>query len=167
MTQQSTKEQSTKSIKEPNIPAGYKEQSEDIFGFWDSTSGETIHMIPRFFRLFDSKLDPTKASTLLIAELVEPIRVENSKGETVIADKGELVGVWTKAGMVAIKNLGGVDVYMYQKGEKDTGKGNPMKLYKILSQAKGVKVPFSGDFRKRSLPAGHAPIDSAEDDIPF
>jgi hypothetical protein len=153
---------------QPNIPAGYKEQSSDIVGFWDSTSGDTIHMIPRFLRLFDSKLDPAKSSTLLVAELVDAINVQNADGETVLAEKGQEVGIWTKPGMVSVKKLGGVDVYMYQDGEKDTGKGNPMKLYKVLAREKGVTVPVSGDFRKRSLGKGQLPISSnSEDDIPF
>ena len=137
----------------PNIPSEYKEQSSDIVGFWDSLSGDTIHMIPRFARLFDSKIDPMKSSTLLIAELVEPIEVQNADGETVIADKGQTVGIWTKPGMSALRDLCGVDVYMYQDGTKEMGKGNPMYLYKVLSKARGTKLRAAADFRKRSLPA--------------
>jgi hypothetical protein len=150
-----------------SIPAGYKEQSSDIVGFWDFTSGDTIHIIPRSFRLFDSKIDPSKSSTLLIAELVEPTQVKDASGEMVLADKGQTVGIWTKAGMSSIKELGGVDVYMYQDGEKDTGKGNPMLLFKVLAKSKGIKVPVSGDFRKRSLAVGQTPIAGSEDNIPF
>lgn len=152
----------------PNIPSDYKEQSSDILGFWDSLSGDTIHMIPRFVRLFDSKIDASKPSTLLVAELVEPIEIKDANDKTFVADKGSLVGIWTKAGMSDIKHLGGQDVYMYQDGTKEMGKGqNPMFLYKILSRTKGTKLPVHGDFRKKSLPTGVTPIASPDDDLPF
>jgi hypothetical protein len=156
-----------KSKNRPNIPAEYKEQSSDIIGFWDSLSGDTIHMIPKGVRLLDSKIDPTKSSTLLVVELVEPISVEDPDGKSVIADKGDTIGIWTKPGMSDLKQLAGVDVYMYQQGTKEMGKGNPMYLYKVLSKTKGTKLSVLGDFRKRSLPKGQGPIPTSGDEVPL
>jgi hypothetical protein len=153
------------------IPAGYTEQSSDIVGFWDGQGA--IHFIPRFVRMFDSNIDRAKTSTLLIATLVDPCKVVKPGGdeEEVLANKGMQIGIWTKPGMAALKNLGGQSVYMYEDGEKDTGKPNPMKLYKVMSKGQGQKLPVEGDFRKFSktekpAAAPSTPIDTA-DEIPF
>jgi hypothetical protein len=153
------------------IPAGYTEQSSDIVGFWDGTGA--IHFIPRFVRMFDSSIDRAKSSTLLIGTLVDPCKVikAGDDKEEVLANKGMQIGIWTKPGMAALKNLGGQSVYMYEDGEKDTGKPNPMKLYKVMSKGQGQKLPVEGDFRKFSKPTEKvAPAVSTEvtdDNIPF
>jgi hypothetical protein len=153
------------------VPAGYSEQSSDIVGFWDGQGA--IHFIPRFVRMFDSNIDRAKSSTLLIGTLVDPCKVIKSgeDKEEILAGKGQQVGIWTKPGMSALKNLGGTSVYMYEEGEKDTGKPNPMKLYKVMSKSQGQKLPVEGDFRKFSKPTAapaSTPSDTMTDDnIPF
>jgi hypothetical protein len=154
------------------VPAGYTEQSSDIVGFWDGQGA--VHFIPRFVRVFDSSIDKHKTSTLLIADLVDPCKVlkptDDDEKEEVLATKGQQIGIWTKPGMAALKNLGGVPVYMYEEGEKDTGKPNPMKLYKVMSKGKGQKLPIEGDFREFSKPKKEenpAPKSLTDDDIPF
>jgi hypothetical protein len=154
------------------VPQGYSEQSSDIVGFW---SGEgAIHFVPRFVRMFDSNIDRAKSSTLLIGTLVDPCKVikAGEEKEEVLANKGMQIGIWTKPGMAALKNLGGVSVYMYEDGEKDTGKPNPMKLYKVMSKGQGQKLPVEGDFRKFSKPSKPevpqaAAADMTDDNIPF
>jgi hypothetical protein len=156
-------------------PAGYTEQSSDIVGFWDGSGA--IHFIPRFVRMFDSNIDAKKSSTMLIAELVDPCQVDKPGDEKVkekvLAGKGQQIGIWTKPGMSALKNLGGVPVYMYEEGEKDTGKPNPMKLYKVMSKGRGQRLPIEGDFRKFSktekvpVQQMQSPVPDTTDEIPF
>jgi hypothetical protein len=149
-------------------PAGYVEQSGDIVGFW--TGEGAVHFIPRFVRMFDSNLDPAKTSTLLVGELVDPCPevTPPESEEKVLAGKGDKIGIWTKPGMRALSDLGGVPVYMYLDGEKDIGKPSPMKMYKIMSRSRGQKLPVEADFRVKSKPAPKAPeAASVTEEIPF
>ena len=151
------------------IPAGYTEQSGDIVGFW--TGEGAIHFIPRFVRIFDSNIDEKKPSTLLVGELVDPCELfkptDDDEKEVVLGGKGQKVGIWTKPGMSAIKALGGIPVYMYEDGEKDTGKPNPMKLFKVMSKGQGQKLPIEKDMRKFSRPAPKQASELTDDELPF
>jgi hypothetical protein len=150
-----------------NVPEGYTEQSSDIVGFW--TGEGAIHFIPRFVRIFDSKIDRMKASTLVVAELVEAAVVVDANKHEHLAAKGSRIGVWTKSGMAALKNLAGVPVYMYEDGEKDVGKPSPMRLFKIMSRGHGASLPIEADLRKFSKPEPKAAVQGslADDNIPF
>jgi hypothetical protein len=103
--------------------------------------------------------------------------------EVVECKRGDIIGVWYKPGMSAIKQLGGVKVFLYPTGEIDTGKPNPMKTYDVLSRTKGTELQVSQDGRKESrhvsttftggarsadakANAAHPP-DQGADDIPF
>jgi len=161
----------TQSVK---APAGYSEEKGDITGFWDPQTGP-IHMIPRSVRLFDSKVDATKVSALLYAELIDPCTVvaDLATKETTIAKKGDLVGVWLKPGMKALANLGGVPAYMYEDGVLDTGKPNPMTVFKVMRKSRGAQLPVEADFRSRSKAAPlpvpvvlMAPADASADKAP-
>jgi hypothetical protein len=162
-------------VKNIKVPAGYTEQSADIVGFW--TGEGAVHFIPRFVRMFDSSIDPTKSSTLLIADLIDPCEVfkVGEDEERILAGKGQQIGIWTKPGMKALGKLAGIPVYMYQEGEKDIGKPSPMKVYKVMSKGQGQKliVEPGGDYRNKSLhkreeapQTNQAPQDLS-DDIPF
>lgn len=130
-------------------PEGYRKQSMDIAGFWNPEQGP-VHAIFRGASLFDNKLDKTKSSVLLFAELLEPCECVNQEDEAFTAQKGDVVGVWGKPGMRALRNLCGVPVWMQEAGEKDIGKGNPMKLFEILSPKQGTPIPILEDNRKES-----------------
>lgn len=132
-------------------PAGYEEQSTNVIGFWDIESGP-IHCIPRYAKLFDGNLDKTKPAILIFAQLVDAIEVTSSEeeDETVQAAVGDLVGIWGKPGMAPIKNLANVPVFMYLNGEIDTGKPNPMKVFKVMAKEKGGRLPISEDLRRKS-----------------
>jgi hypothetical protein len=164
-------------------PDGYQRQATDIVGFWDPTKSETIHFVPLEAKLFDSKIEPTKPSTIVIGKLVDAVSLKAPGGEdeTVEGKPGDLVGVWYKPGMSALKNLQGVKVFMFEAGELDTGKPNPMKLFEVLSKTKGAVLQVTEDRRKKSAHAetsfagarGNAstnaatPPDQGEDDVPF
>src|SRR5258708_2667249 len=110
----------------PQIPQGYQEQSADIVGFWDNELSRTIHFVPLEVKVFDSQLEAIKPSVLIEGRLVDAATLALPKDRgTVSAKSGELVGVWYKPGMKALKNLAGVSVFMFEHGELQTGKPNP------------------------------------------
>jgi hypothetical protein len=173
----------------PNVPTpeGYFKQSTDIIGFWnpDVIAGKTtaIHFVPLEVKLFDSRIEPLKPSAIIVGKLVDPIPMSAPGGEDEVVEcaSGDIIGVWYKAGMSAIKQLGGVKVFMYPTGEIDTGKPNPMVTYDVLSKTKGTELHVTLDARKKSrhvettfvgargdakANAQHAPEQGA-DDIPF
>jgi hypothetical protein len=103
-------------------------------------------------KLFDSKIEPSKASAIIVGKLVDPIALLAPGGEDDIVEGkvGDIVGVWYKPGMSAIKKLGGVKVFMYLTGEIDTGKPNPMKTYDVTSLTKGTELQVTQDSRQKS-----------------
>lgn len=134
-------------------PAGYEKQSDDVVGFWDPSIGP-IHFIPTGARLFDGNLEAHKPSALIVGKLVDATDLVTRDDEVIAAQPGEQIGVWAKPGMSAVKNLAGVKVFMYEDGELDTGKPNPMKIYEVLSRGKGRPLPVT-DSRKKSKATTH------------
>jgi len=169
------------------VPDGYAKQSTDIIGFWDPdiTPGKTtaIHFIPLEVKLFDSRIEPNKPSAIVVGKLVDAIAMSAPGGEDEVVEckAGDIVGVWYKPGMSAIKQLAGVKVFMYPTGTLDTGKPNPMVTYDVLSKTKGSDLHVTQDGRKKSRHVettftgtkGDAkanaanPPDQGADDIPF
>jgi hypothetical protein len=140
-------------------PEGFTKRSSDIIGIWDPDEGP-IRCIPRHAKLSDSKkFDKTKPSILIFAELTSEcmLRVkaedEDDEADLIVGEPGDLVGIWGKPGMRDIRNLCNVEIFMFQDGEKDIGKGNPMKVYDISSAETGTLIPISGDTRDKSAGA--------------
>jgi hypothetical protein len=140
----------------PASAKGYKEQGDDLVGFYAPDiegATELLHFIPKEARLLDSKIDKSKPSILIIASLVDEsiLLTKDEGGDSLIVGKpGDRFGIWAKPGMRALRKLADVKVIMYPEGEKDVGKGNPMKLYKILSADIGEPLPITDDLRKES-----------------
>lgn len=143
---------------------GYKKRGIDVVGFWNPELGE-IHCIPRAAKLFDSQLNKSRPSTLLIVELVDPCSAitakdEDGDSETVATKKGDLVGIWGKPGMAAIKTLCGEPTLIeYDKNPDGTikvkamkQKGmNAMKLFSVSSAKNPMRViPVVEDARRES-----------------
>lgn len=178
---------------------GFKKRGIDVVGFWNPDMGP-IFCIPRAAKLFDSALDKTKSSTLLICELVEPCgaitaKDEDDDAQSVPTNKGDLVGIWAKPGMAAIKTLCGEPCDISYERDKDGNvktkamkkKGmNPMKLFSVESAKNPMKnIPVIEDARresahrdtllspaKSSKPLPPAPPESQaapldDDDVPF
>lgn len=139
--------------KKYSIPTGYQSQGGDLVGYWDPKEGP-IHFIPLYVNLFDNSVEPIKSSALLFAKLVDATNVlardEDDSFTATPAKPNDMVGIWLKPGMKALKNLANVKVFMYEDGELDTGKPNPMKLYKIFSNAKGELLRVEDDRREKS-----------------
>jgi len=132
------------------IPEGYVERSGDLVGTWDDELSPAIHFIPLEIKLFDSKQEAEKPSVLIVGELFDDAPLIDRDKNEVDGRKGDLIGVWAKPGMRGILGLQGVPVFMFEEGELDTGKQNPMKLFKCHSRVKGKRLQVSEDFRDKS-----------------
>ncbi len=136
-------------------PDGFIIQSDDVVGYWDPEECP-IRCIPRTAKVFDGNIERTKPSVLILAELTMPCvlnlkkEVGESEAEKIIGKKGDMVGIWGKPGMRAIRNLCGVEVKITATGEKDTGKPNPMKLFSVESATRGTQLLISDDSRDKS-----------------
>lgn len=131
------------------VPQGYQKRSTEVKGFW--VEGENpVHFIPKTARAVDNSIDAKKHSVLIIGESMGDNELMTSDGEVFTDKKGDLIGVWYKPGMLAIKDMADVPVFMYRIGERDTGKPNPMKLYEVNSPKTGEELLITGDFRVKS-----------------
>lgn len=147
-------------------PQGYKKRGVDLVGFWNPELGP-IHCIPLGAKIFDGNIDKTKPSTLLVVKLVEPCTAVTMKGDDEDEDpdlvqthEGDMVGVWAKPGMAAIKTLAGEPcIIRYElddsgsvKTKRMKKKGmNPMKCFEVLSARNPMKViPVVEDTRRES-----------------
>lgn len=168
------------------VPAGYKAIAEDIVGFWKPEEGP-IEVEPLFVKLSDSKIDSSKSSTLIFCTLVKPTLLYMKDDETVDGKIGDLVGIWGKPGMRAIRNCAGVPTFLMLKDESewvDVDKGNLMKTFVVAPRdgIKGDRLVIEEDNRKRSKPepkadrtddgryaGGHSSAAATpdDDDIPF
>lgn len=142
--------ESTTPIQQYALPDGYKEKSSDLIGFWDPSKGP-LHFIPRFARVFDSKVEPIKHSVIIMGQSVAAMTLTNADHEDVECKAGDMVGVWYKPGMNAIKDLADVRVFMFPSGVKDTGKPNPMVSYTVAHEKDGNPLLITDDYRKKSV----------------
>lgn len=134
------------------MPEGYEKKTSDLAGFWNQDQGP-VHFIPRSARAFDNKTDTMKSSILILGEAVSPCPVMNADNDRFDCKVGEMIGVWYKPGMIALKDLADVKVFMFASGEKNTGKPNPMTTYEVGTplKARGTTLYITDDFRKKSL----------------
>jgi len=136
-------------IDPPAVPEGYKKRTTELVGFWNMEKGP-VHFIPKFARVFDSDIENSKPSILLIGDSVGGNPIMAKDGEEKTASDSQPIGIWYKPGMSAVKDLAGVKVFMYITGEQDTGKPNPMKTFDVLSKQDGQTLFITEDYRKKS-----------------
>jgi len=140
----------TKKIAPPSaIPEGYKKRTTELVGFWNMEKG-AVHFVPKMARVFDSDIEPSKPSILLIGDSVGSNPILDKEGVEKTASDGQPIGIWYKPGMNAVKDLMGVKVFMYLTGEQDTGKPNPMKTFDVLSKSDGQTLFITEDYRRKS-----------------
>jgi hypothetical protein len=120
----------------PSPPEGYEEVGEDVVGFWDEES--PIHVIPFAVKLFDGNIEPQKPSALVFARLVD--------------SPGDIIGIWGRPGLAKLAKLADSKVFITPNGVKETGKPNPMKLFKTSCPKVTVmkRLPITDDYRKES-----------------
>lgn len=145
---------------------GYVRVSDDIDGFWDGTG--TAHFTPTGLKTFKSKTFRDRMSTIIFARALSPVScmgvaTEDSDGESFVLEAGGKLGIWYKPGMKQLLNLAGSKVKMTADGEKDVGKGNPMKLFAIDVARGSVmkKLPDLSTPETRNTPSH-----SSDDDLP-
>ena len=156
------------------LPDDFKKRSMDPVGFWipKIPNGKNgflpIRCIIQSAKLLDAKLDKSKPSVLLIAELTAPaplsVKEENidddmeiidaEKGDILIGKKGDIVGIWGKPGMRDVIPLGGVEVSIQMnpesKWKKIKDRPSKMVTFDIRSAKVGTKIPIISDQRKES-----------------
>jgi hypothetical protein len=130
-------------------PKGLQSHSDDIVAFWDYETGG-IYCIPKFVKLSDSKLDRSKVSYLMFATLVRPRLLATGEGVSSQCKEGDLIGVWLKPGMRNVRRCAGAKTWIEYTGEKDVGKGNPMKTFTVDSDGTGTVLPILEDNRQHS-----------------
>lgn len=151
---------------------GLRKNSGDVVGFKDVETQGPIFGTPRAAKASDSKLDTSKPSVFVIFELLEDTKVtegSGDEGKEVTARKGDMVGVWVKGGMRALRNMGGLKVLMQYTGEKKLkdrpAAQSPMKVFQFdTDKTVGTPIPIIEDNRKDSrdvvnawLPATNKP----------
>jgi len=134
-----------------DIPEGFRERSADLVGFFDAEHG-TCRFIPTSAKAIDNGADARKVSALIICEYVSG-PVVDADGEPVAAAEGDLVGLWYKPGMKGIANLRGEETILAYSHEIDTGKPNPMKVFRVYSRNEGLPMEINEDHRKTSKTA--------------
>lgn len=141
------------------MPDGLVRFTGDVLGFHDPETQGPIDGIPRGAKISDSKIDPKKPSSFVIFELMQPCLYTEGTGDeavTLLAEKGQMVGVWTKGGMRALRNMCGRRVVMVHTGEKKL-KGrpaaqDPMKTYDFhVGPGTPKLIPIIEDTREKSI----------------
>lgn len=140
------------------MPEGFADRTSDIVGTWDPDRGGIL-FIPSHASVGDGKkFDKTKPSLLIFGKLAGPAWVKVKADDDddkpgVMAKAGDLVGVWAKPGMKDIATLCGVEVWMVRDltKDRDTGKGEKMKGYRVTSKEEpNTLIPIRTDRRDLS-----------------
>jgi hypothetical protein len=181
-------EELAKKLEQP--PENYQNQGGDAKAFWDPDLCAVL-CIPKTAKLFDGNQDPKKPSMLIIAQLCArlPMRLAkekdappDSKGEVIVCNPGDMIGIWGKPGMRDIRDLAGVKTWIKKTDKRlDVGKGKPMVVYDVRAPERGERIPVVEDVRNKSAgvstfldvkvrpkaDTGHSPKAGEDDDIPF
>lgn len=145
-----SEEQPKTPVQEYPAPDGYEERTSDLVGFWDYELGP-IHFIPMHAKAFDSHIEALKPSIIIVGHAVGPQKLKDADDNAIECESNDLIGVWYKPGMIRLKDLAGLRVFMYYSGEQDTGKVNPMKTFKVMTkEPKGQTLYLQDDYRKKS-----------------
>ena len=87
-------------------PEGFESRNGDFVGFWDEELEPVMFGTPLEARMSDSKADSRKPSILITFKIEKDMTVASSAdsgGRPVTAKAGDLVGVWSRPGMAALK----------------------------------------------------------------
>jgi len=139
-------------------PDGLTDRAGDVIGWWPPEGAGGVFCTPLYCKLFDSSQDPLKPAVMVFARLERARKLLSSDGkEPLDGQAGDLIAFWARPGMRALNNLCGASVWIAQKVDdegqpmtRDTGKGNPMKLFEVESTDGGTKLPVAEDLRVKS-----------------
>lgn len=152
------KTQATPAPKKFETREGLNRNSGDVVGFKDPEKHGPLYGIPRAMKASDSQIDPTKPSIFVIFEMLESTTVTEGSADDakeITAKKGDMVGLWVKGGMRALRNFGGLKVLVQYAGEKKLKNRpagqDPMKIYQFdTDKPTGLPLPLIEDNRKDS-----------------
>lgn len=138
------------------LPVDGQEILGDVNGYIDFDRS-AVKFTPSSVKMFDGNMDASKPGILIIGKLDAPALVylkegDDDESERVYrkAEKGEPVGVWFKPDLRKMRDKCGVSVYIKKVGEKDTGKPNPMTVFKVVAPVGGSRIPVTEDARVKS-----------------
>lgn len=161
--------------------SGYIEQSDDVAGYW-APELTPIHCVPISAKLFDGNLEAAKPAILILVRLLSPCALVTKKEDGArpppfVGQPGKIVGIWGKPGMKVIRNMAGAKCFIELTNKViETGKPNPMKLFRVTceNETGGSALPVVQDKREKSkgvetwLDGPATPSGSKDDDdIPF
>lgn len=141
-------------------PDDFETVSQDVEGYWDPVKSGPIIFIPRAVRLLDNSQDPVKSSCLIFGELQEDCKLisnvmKKEDRKIKIFPRGTSVGIWGKAGMRDLLDLGGATVWMAPNGFRDLpNRDKPMALFlckRKRGSAPGEKLGLVSDVRDKSV----------------
>lgn len=145
------------------LPEGFEERTSDIVGIWNPETMSQLCFIPTHAVVGDGKkFDKTKPSCLIFGKLTKPVMLQLKSDEDeddveeIQGKPGDLIGVWAKPGMKNIAMLCDVEVIMWREPDKDKdiGKGNDLKGFKVFSKVNPNKlIPLQAD--RRDLSSGN------------
>ncbi len=133
-------------------PEGFVKQIGDTSGQWVRLT--PLQGVVLSAKLMDSNLDEAKSTALVLVEITKPCIVD-ADGEFRVAEPGDIVGIWYKPGMRALRWLCGQEVFIMENPKemwKDTGKGNPMITFDIRAPKRGAPMQITDDTRDKSRP---------------
>lgn len=146
-----------------DAPDDFETVSQDVDGYWDPVKSGPIIWTPRAVRLLDNSQGGNKSSCLIFGELADEcllqknVQNRDKKAPKVYETfpKGTSVGVWGKAGMRDLLDLGGAIVWMAPNGFREVpGREKPMALF-LCKRKKGgpagEKLGLVSDVRQKSL----------------
>ncbi len=172
----------------PQVPSAYKDyedKTEDMVGYWNEDSGVPLHCVPRYAVLFDNKVEPRNASILIFATLLDPaplLKKEDDQKTEFQGQPGDQIGIFAKPGMRRIAKLADCKTLIMRDPtkDKDVGKPQPMKYFKVLNAPGVTEKPLQvmDDRRKQSFerttfldkrktPKSDTNGNSVDDDIQF
>lgn len=143
--------------------------SSDVLGFWNGEG--TIHFRPTSKKIFKNKKFPDRDSVMIVGVALGKADLVTADGDELQASSGDIIGVWYSPGMRELLGLCDCKVKMKADGERDVGKGSPMKAYKIARSNSDTPrpLPTSYDYRRTGYTEGLRPGGEVEDyeDVPF
>lgn len=154
----------------------YVEEANEIVGTWDLQG--VLNFRPMSQRTFRNKKFKERDTTLIIGIALAPASCTDKDGVAFTCEAGDAVGVFYKAGMRALLNMGECRVKIKRDPEldKDVGKGKDMHGFRVKRHSEDTPKPLNVAYDYRdakqtaALPAGAATAADKEyesDDIPF
>jgi hypothetical protein len=149
----------------------YEDVSYDIEAWWNSEKGDVLEGKLVDFRDVETKFGAKILYIVVTSEACRAVESGNDDAEAEEWDAGSNIGFLSSGGLNALKKLRrGAQVRIEHTGERDVGRGNPMKTYRVqVDRSEPGKGLSYLDEEKRTNAQQAMPQEQfkSEDDIPF